>query len=455
MENQQTYSHEDIAGFLEAKNFRGIKSCFAKMQVADISEIFSKNELDGQLILFRLVAQNRRAKLFSYLHFEIQKEMLDALPDLVSISLLNEMDPVDRTQLLEELPDEVRSKLIAQMEPSERKIAWQLLSYPEDSIGRMMSPEFISVSPEVTANDAIAHLRWNSAGIAEVFLHHIFVTDEQGLLKGHVSLSALVLADPGTVRVAEIMDEVSYALSAYDDEGEAVDHFRKYDRPYIPVVDDHYRLVGIVEADDVFDVAEEEATENIQAFGGQASLEDSYLQTPMFTLFKKRGSWLAMIFLMMMFTANVLEAYESTFAMKFLLIFLPLIISSGGNSGSQAASLIIRGIAVKEIELADWWRVLNREIIMGLALGVVLGALGFWRVVYVGGLDYMAGITIASSLMCVVLFGAIAGSMLPLLLKKMRLDPAVSSSPVIASLVDIFGIFTLFNIAIFIAQWDR
>ncbi len=451
--DHKIYTTEDIADFLAAKNLRMIKTIFAKMEVADISEIFSKNDLDSNLILFRLVPKSRRAELFSYLHFEIQNGMLDALPDLVGVTLLNDMEPVDRTHLLEELPQELRAKLIAQMEPSERKIAWQLLSYPEDTIGRMMSPEFISVSPDVTVNDALAHIRWNSSGVSEIFLHHIFVVDEQGKLKGHVSLSSLVLADPGTVKVAEVMNELSYALSVYDEEGAAVDHFRKYDRPYIPVVDNEDRLVGIVEADDVFDVAEEEATENIQAFGGQTSLEDSYLHTPMFTLFKKRGSWLAMIFLMMMFTANVLEAYESTFAMKFLLIFLPLIISSGGNSGSQAASLIIRGIAVREIEVGDWWRVLSREILMGVALGLVLSVLGFWRVVYVSGLDVMAGFTIAASLLCVVLFGAIAGSMLPLVLKKMRLDPAVSSSPVIASLVDIFGIFTLFNIAIFIANW--
>ena len=421
------------------------------MEVADISEIFSELTLSENIALFRLVAKSRRPELFSYLHFEIQNGMLESMPEIVSVSLLNEMEPVDRTQLLEELPEELRARLIAQLEPGERKMAWQLLSYPEDSIGRMMSPEFVAISPELTVREALAHIRWKSSGLAENLLHHIFVIDGDRKLKGHVSLANLVLADPASTPVVDIMDDMTYALSVLDDEGTAVDHFRKYDRPYIPVVDEQKHLVGIVEADDVFDVAEEEATEDIQAFGGQASLEDSYLHTPIFTLFKKRGSWLAMIFLMMMFTANVLEAYESSFTMKFLLIFLPLIISSGGNSGSQAASLIIRGLAVKELDLSHWWQVLRREIVIGLALGIVLGALGYWRVVYVGGLDIKAGITIASSLVSIVTFGAVAGSMLPLLLKGMRLDPAVSSSPVIASLVDIFGIFTLFNIAIWIA----
>ncbi|SME90515.1 magnesium transporter [Pseudobacteriovorax antillogorgiicola] len=444
---------ESLTQYMDSKNFEEIRSAFKSMEIADISEILQDLDLSYTIAFFRMIPKDRRSEVFSYLPFERQREMLEKLPQIVAVNVLNEMEPVDRTQLLEELPEDVRVKKIAMLDPEERNMAWQLLSYPEDSIGRLMSPEFLAIAAKMTVREALADIRWNAEKIRESLLNHIFVIDEKGRLQGHLNLASLVVADPGSKKVSELVDPTPYSISVYEDEGVAVDYFRKYDRPYIPVVDNDGVLVGIVEADDIFDVAEEEATEDIQAFGGQASLEDSYLHTPMTTLFKKRGGWLATIFLMMMFTANVLQAYEDSFALKFIIIFLPLIISSGGNSGSQAASLIIRGLAVKDINLSDWAKVLRREIVMGLGLGIVLGALGYWRVVWIGDHGLGAGIAIGFSLVAVVTFGAVAGSMLPFILKGMKLDPAVSSSPVIASLVDIFGIFILFNIAIIISKY--
>lgn len=446
------YSAREIKVLMDSKDYKGLRDLLASIEVADISEIFDDLELSYSIALFRMAPKDRRTEIFSFLSFDKQQNMLARLPQQVVANILNEMEPVDRTQLLEDLPEDVRSKKISLLEPDERIMAWQLLSYPEDSIGRLMSPEFVAVNHNMTVIEALDHIRWNSEKIRESLLNHIFVVDDAGRLEGHLNLSRLVLADPRSLKVSELLEPKIHAVSVNEDEGAAVDYFRKYDRPYIPVVDDGGILVGMIEADDIFDVAEEEATEDIQAFGGQASLEESYLQTPVFTLFRKRGGWLATIFLMMMFTANVLKAYEDSFALQFVLIFLPLIISSGGNSGSQAASLIIRGLAVRDIEMDDWVKVLRREIIMGLCLGLVLGFLGFIRVVWIGDHGLLAGISISLSLVSVVTFGAVAGSMLPFILKGMKLDPAVSSSPVIASLVDIFGIFILFNIAIYLSK---
>ena len=446
------YSAREIKVLMDSKDYKGLRDLLASIEVADISEIFDDLELSYSIALFRMAPKDRRTEVFSFLSFDKQQNMLARLPQQVVANILNEMEPVDRTQLLEDLPEDVRSKKISLLEPDERIMAWQLLSYPEDSIGRLMSPEFVAVNHNMTVIEALDHIRWNSEKIRESLLNHIFVVDDAGRLEGHLNLSRLVLADPRSLKVSELLEPKIHAVSVNEDEGAAVDYFRKYDRPYIPVVDDGGILVGMIEADDIFDVAEEEATEDIQAFGGQASLEESYLQTPVFTLFRKRGGWLATIFLMMMFTANVLKAYEDSFALQFVLIFLPLIISSGGNSGSQAASLIIRGLAVRDIEMDDWVKVLRREIIMGLCLGLVLGFLGFIRVVWIGDHGLLAGISISLSLVSVVTFGAVAGSMLPFILKGMKLDPAVSSSPVIASLVDIFGIFILFNIAIYLSK---
>lgn len=448
MLDKSDYTARDIKKLMDGKDYKELRSLLSSLEIADISELFEELSLSYSIAFFRMVPKDRRTEVFSFLNFDKQQSMLERMPQLVVASILNEMEPVDRTQFLEDLPEEERAKNISLLEPSERNMAWKLLSYPEDSIGRIMSPEFVAVSKESTVKDVMADIRWNSERVRESLLNHIFVVDDKGKLEGHLNLSSLVIADPISMKVSELLDPTIYAVSVHEEEEAAVDYFRKYDRPYIPVVDREDVLVGIIEADIIFDVAEEDATEDIQAFGGQASLEESYLQTPVFTLFKKRGGWLASIFLMMMFTANVLQAYEDSFAMGFVLIFLPLIISSGGNSGSQAASLIIRGLAVRDIEMEDWSKVLRREIVMGLCLGLVLGFLGFMRVVWIGDHGLIAGLTIASSLVSIVTFGAVAGSMLPFILKSMNLDPAVSSSPVIASLVDIFGIFILFNIAI-------
>jgi magnesium transporter len=446
-------TQDQLEQWLNDHRFKAIRSAFKTMEVANISEYFRDMETEQCIVLLRLIPRSKRAELFSYLSFDRQEALLEQLPDNVSVAVLNEMEPVDRNRLLEDLPHEISTKLILKLTPEERKLTWQLLSYPEDSVGRIMSPEFLALRSGITVKDAMEDIRWHGTKFRESLLHHIFITNESGKLQGHVSLAALVLADPPTQLVDDLMDSHQETLSVFADESLAVDYFRKYDRPYIPIVDDDGLIVGIVEADDVFDVAEEEATEDIQAFGGQATLEDSYFETPFWVLLKKRGSWLSLIFMMSMFTANALEYFDKTIrTMSFLVFFLPLIIASGGNSGSQAASLIIRGLAVREMQLRDWLRVLSREVLIGLVLGLLLGFLGFWRAVWVSGLDSIAGMTVSVSLIAVVSFGAIAGSMLPFLLKFLRLDPAVSSSPVISSLVDLFGILVLFHLAVYLTR---
>ncbi len=442
-------SVEDVKHMLKERAFKRLRAAFKVIEAADLSDIFSELDIAQCIVLFRMIPKENRADVFSYFPYELQQKLLVQLPDAVAVSLLNEMEPVDRTQLLEELPSELSTKLILKLSPEERKIAWQLLSYPEDSVGRLMSPEFFAIKSGLSVRDALADIRWTGGKIPEDLLNQIFIVDEGTRLIGHVHLSSLVLADPATILVDELMDATLVKLKVSDDKSLAVDYFRKYDRPFIPVVDDEGIMLGLVEADDVFDVAEEEATEDIQAFGGQATLEDSYFQTSMLVLFRKRGGWLAMIFIMSMFSANALEHYDGAIqSMSFLVFFMPLIIASGGNSGSQAASLIIRGLAVREIELTDWWKVLRREVLIGLGLGLLLGGLGLLRAMLLGRMDFQHGMIICCTLVLVVIAGVLLGSMLPFVLRTLNLDPAVSSSPVISSLMDLFGILVLFNIAL-------
>jgi magnesium transporter len=446
---------QKLQALLDSRDLRAVKRSFREFETADLGEALTALPLETCLALFRLLPRKRRAETFAYLPFERQEQLLEELPDLVVTPILNDMEPDDRTRLLEELPFELRSKLLLRLTPEERKIAWQLLSHPEGSVGRLMTPELFDLSAEMQVNEVLAMLRWAHT-VPEDQLNTLFVTDEKGRCVGEVSLATLVTADPPTRKVVEVMQPHQALLRASDEQSVAVDFFRKYDRSSFPVVDDQGVLVGIVTADDVFDVAEEEATEDIQQFGGQSTLEDSYFETPLLTLFRKRAGWLALLFVGGTMTAACIKHYEGySDAMGWLVFFLPLIVSAGGNTGSQSASLVIRGIAVREMELKDWFRVMWREIAVGLALGLILGAMGYLRAA-AWHLEPVVGISVAVSVAGVVVFGSVTGAMLPFLFKRLKLDPAVISSPLLAQTVDIVGVLVFYNVAAAaIAHWQR
>jgi magnesium transporter len=449
-------NQELLAEALEKKDFRAIKAMFKTLEIADVGDLINDAPLEETPTLFRLVSKTRRALVFSYLNFDVQELMIEELPDGVLTPLVNEMEADDRTKMLEELPFEIRNKILLRLSPEERKIAWQLLSYPEESVGRLMTPDLIEFFPDMKVSDALDLMRWSHTNIPEEQLNFLFVTDADGRYVGEVSLARLVTSDPPTKKVSEIMRQKHVTLNPNDDQSKAVDVFRQYDRNYFPVTDDNGILIGIVTADDVFDVAEDEATEDIQQFGGQATLEDSYFETPITTLFKKRAGWLAILFLGGTITSACLKHYEDyTLTMAWLVFFLPLIVSAGGNTGSQSASLVIRGLAVREMEPSDWMRVMWREIVVGLGLGLVLAALGFARA-YVWDLGNAVSIVVGMTVMFIVCFGAVAGAMLPFLFKKAKLDPAVISSPLLAQLIDIVGVVLFYNVAYyFVKNWDK
>lgn len=436
----------EILESLTIRNYKNLRVTFRRAEAADIAAAVSKIEYPDSVILFRLIPNIKKTQVFAHLPIERQTELLEKLPDPLMSTLLNDMQPDDRTQLLEQLPFEISNKLLLKLEPDERQVAWKLLSFPDGSIGRITNPDFVSLRGDLKANEAIDFLRWNVKDV-EDSIDYIFITDINQVYLGEVKLSTMVLADPASMRLSEIMSSSYLTLSAFDPTEKAIDFLRKYDRTYYPVLGEKNVLIGVVTADDVFDVAEEEATEDIQQFGGQATLEGSYFQTPFFTLLRKRAGWLAFIFVGELFTGTVLRHFDDAIARwRFLVYFVPLIVSSGGNSGSQAASLVIRGLAVKEMELRDWFRILRREILMGISLGSILGVLGYFRALTWGNTTSTAIVVFLSLIGC-VLFGAVAGSMLPLIIKRSKFDPAVSSSPLIASVVDVCGIWIFFHIA--------
>lgn len=446
MNTQNKIEADYLIATLAIKDFLTIKDIFKRVSPVDIAEALSEVSVEECIVLYRLLTKRQKLDVFVYLEKYRQLELIEELPDVVVTSLLNEMEPDDRTRLLEDLPEELKQRILLRLSPEERNVAWQLLSYPDDSVGRLMTPDFMVLREKMNASEALDYIRWSSE-LPNEFLGLLFVCSEDGRLVGEVSLAELVKADPPLVKVAELASNMLVTLSPLTPGEAALELFRKYDRLIIPVVDDGGKIIGIVTADDMFEVAEEEATEDIQQFGGQGALENSYFQTPLHVMIRKRAGWLVLLFFGMLFSGSILRYYEDIITqLSFLVVFLPMVISSGGNSGTQSASLIIRGIAIAEMKQQDWKRVLRREVVTGLTLGLLLGCLGLARS-YFWGYSMAISLTVAFTLMGVVIFGAVSGASLPFLFKRMNLDPAVVSSPFIATIVDLSGIFIFISIA--------
>jgi len=422
------------------------------LNISDVAELISGYD-DFRLQIISTLSVNRASGTFKILDFPVQKEIMQELPPLKAAELLNALPADDRTAFMEELPVEVLRELIRLLEPEERRITLALLGYPEDSVGRLMTPDYLAVGQDWTIREVMEHIR--QYGKNSETIDVIYVVNEQGRLIDDVRIREFIFASPDT-RVSELVDGRYIALHMNDDQEKANQVFKMNNRVALPVVNDDNILLGIVTIDDILWVANEEFSEDMQKIGGTEALDEPYLEVPIFKLFKKRIVWLIVLFIGEMLTATAMGYYENEITRAVVLaLFIPLIISSGGNSGSQASTLIIQSMAVGEVTLKDWWRVMRREIVSGLLLGSVLGVIGFFRVVLWGrffpstyGDHYvLIGITVGISLIGVVLFGTLTGSMLPIVLKKLGADPAVSSAPFVATLVDVTGLIIYFSCA--------
>jgi magnesium transporter len=447
----------EIRELIAAGDEQTLSEVLNRWLTPDLAELVGALKVGEQIRVFRLLGAVRAAELFGYLDLFDQREVLDALPSAESVEILNAMAPDDRTALLAELPSEQTRGLIELLDPRERAVARTLLDYPEESVGRLMTPDYLVVSKNWTIRHVLDHVR--AYGRDSETLNVIYVVDPDGRLVDDLRIREILLA-PLHSRVADLMDRRCVSLAATDDKKTAVQVFGKYDRTALPVVDSDGHLAGIVTLDDVLDVAEEQATREIQRFGGQEALDDPYLSTSMAAMVRKRGSWLVILFIGEMFTATAMGYFEAEIARAVkLALFVPLIISSGGNTGSQAATLIIRALALGEFGLRDWWRVLRRELLAGLMLGAILGSIGFVRIAAWNAVSHMygehwllLGLTVATSLIGVVVWGTLTGSMLPFILKRLGFDPATSSAPFVATLVDVTGLIIYFSVALAILR---
>lgn len=445
----------EIEAHLDRRDFAAVRAAIADRPPGDVAELIGELGEGNRAVLFRILPRAQAAETFEYLTAEIQEGLIRALAQEQVALILNDMSPDDRTALLEELPASVTRQLLALLAPEERAIARRLLGYPEDSVGRLMTPYALAIGPKWTVLQALEHIRRH--GEDSETLNVVYVVSERGRLLDDLRIRQLLLAEP-EARIEELMDGHFVALQATDDQESAVRVLAEYDRVAVAVTDTDGQLLGIVTVDDVLDVAEEEATEDIQKIGGMEALEAPYMQASFAQLLRKRAGWLVLLFLGQLITIHAILRFSHQLeAAAFLVAFVPLIISSGGNSGSQAATLVVRAMALEEVTARDWFRVLRREAGFGMSLGLLLATIGSLRIAVgsVLGESFDAiwtdvALVVGLSLVGVVLWGVLIGSMLPFVLSALGADPATSSTPFVATIVDVTGLLLYLIVASFV-----
>jgi len=443
---------EEVVELIERNDNEQLKVFLDDLNISDVEHLI--DELPQYAVKFIDTLSIKRAvNVFRILDFPTQEKIIKKLDGEKLAELINLLPPDDRTSLFSELKGDAVKKLIILLPAKDRVEALSLLGYKEDSVGRLMTPDYVAVKKDWTVKRVLEHIR--RYGKDSETIDVIYVIDEDGILLDDIRIREILLANPD-VPIVELTDNRSIALNANDPQEEAINVFRMNNRVALPVTDNNGVLLGIVTVDDILWIANEEYTEDMHKIGGTQALDEPYLDMPIFGLFKKRIGWLVVLFLGEMLTATAMAHFEADIAKAVILaMFVPLIISSGGNSGSQASTLIIQAMALGEITIGDWWRVMRREIISGLMLGLVLGSIGFLRIftwtlfsdIY-GPHWALIGLTVGVALVGVVLWGSLAGSMLPLLLKKLGADPATSSAPFVATLVDVTGLIIYFSVAV-------
>jgi magnesium transporter len=456
-ELEETSINEQFEQLMQTNDASVIRDFLDDQNISDVADLIYEYE-DYEAQIISNMSINRAAKVFKILDVSVQKRIVHELSSYKTAALLNELPPDDRTDFLEELPKHVIRDLIKLLDPEERKITLSMLGYPEDSIGRLMTPDYVYVYPYNTVEQVLNTIR--KVGKNTETIDVIYVVNKAGELLDDLRIRDIILALPET-KIEELTDQRVVSLNVNDDQEHASEIFKMNNRVALPVTDANNILLGIVTIDDMFWVANEEFSEDIQKIGGTEALDQPYLDMPLLKLIKKRVGWLIILFVGEMLTATAMAYFSDEIQKAVVLsIFVPLIMSSGGNSGSQASTLIIQALAVGDISLSDWWRVMRREISSGIMLGGILGFIGFvrviiWHVLMAHGIIenlygehwMLIAISVGLSLIGVVLWGTLSGSMLPIILKRLGADPAVSSAPFVATLVDVTGLIIYFSIA--------
>ena len=446
-----TETTTDLVSLIRTGDFNRLREEMQRLRPQEIAAALAEWRSDDQVLAFRILPRRTAASVFEYMAPESQAALVKAMGQADVAALLNHMSPDDRTMFFSELPANATRQLITLLTDEERREAVTLLGYEPGTVGRLMTPHYIAVNEDWTVRQVLDYVREH--GQDSETLNVIYVVDDAGVLIDDIRIREFLVV-PLDKRVSDLMDRRFVVLKATDTQASAVEVFRREDRTALPVTDTAGVLIGIVTVDDVLDVAEEVATREIQLFGGSEALDEPYLEIAPWRMVKKRAGWLIVLFLGEMLTATAMGFFEKEIAKAVVLaLFVPLIISSGGNSGSQASTLVIRALALGEVKLRDWWRVIRREVFAGLALGCILGSIGFLRIAIWSMFSTIYGphwllvaLTVSLSLVGVVLWGTLVGSILPFILRRLGFDPATSSAPFVATLVDVTGLIIYFSV---------
>lgn len=438
---------------IEAGNVGKFRNFLDSLNISTIEDLIDEIPEHAALII-DVLSPNRAINVFRILDVPTQERIIKKLPENKISEIINELPPDDRTSFLSDIKDEdMVAKLLSYLSPDDKKETNTLLAYPENSVGRLMTPDYLAINKDITVQQALDYIRTNGKNSETIDV--IYIVDNKGVLLDDLRIRELLIAEPITL-IGDLMDNRLIYLNALDPEEQAIQIFKMNNRVALPVIDEHKKLLGIVTIDDILWLADEEHSEDIQRIGGTEALDEPYLDISIRKLVKKRAGWLIVLFIGELLTASVMQYYEDQLAKVIILaMFLPLMISSGGNSGSQASTLIIQAMAMGEVKLYDWWKVFRREILSGLSLGIILGSIGFFRI-YIWHLIFphlygeqwlMVGTTVSLALVGIVLWGSLIGSMLPFILKRLGADPATSSAPFVATIVDVTGLMIYLTIA--------
>ena len=447
MAEENTEMDSKMEPLIASGNIKAISEELSNWADPEVADCILRLDKPHQILVYRALPRPRAADVFAYFEPEDQDIFLEALTDADTRSLLANLSPDDRTALLEELPATLTRRLLQLLSPEDLVESRQLLGYPEESVGRLMTPDYIRIREEWTCEQALAHMRKYGRD-SEIF-NILYVTDGKGMLIDIVRMRRIIMAPPATP-IKDMLNYQFVCLSAYDDREVAVEQIQRYDVTALPVVDSEGVIVGIVTVDDIMDVAEEETTEDIQKGVAVAPLETKYSAAGPTQLFRKRIGWLLILIFVNLISAGVISSYEH-YVKEFitLALFMPLVIASGGNCGSQSATLMVRAIATGDLALSDWLNAVGKETFVGLLLGIAMAVIAGLVSNLYGG-DMKIALIVALSMIAIVFVSNTFGALLPFLLSRLKIDPAAASSPLITSIMDVLGLMIYFSIAVVI-----
>lgn len=433
---------KEILRLIDEKKYIAIQKELSEMNEVDVAELLDPLDAKTTLLIFRMLPKDLAANVFSHFSKEQQLGIINAITDKELMHIMDELFFDDMIDLLEEMPANIVKKILRYTNEDERALINHFLKYPEDSAGSLMTIEYVDLKKAMTVREALKHIK--ETGMDKETVYTCYVTDSKRTLEGFISLRTLVTADEDII-IGNIMESEVIHVNTHDDQENVANQFKKYGYLALPVVDNENRLTGIITVDDIMEVMEQEATEDFQRMAAMSPSEEAYLGTGVFALARHRLPWLLVLMISATFTGRIMQRFEDVLTQIVVLsAFIPMLMDTGGNSGSQSSTLIIRGLATGEIVMKDWWRVLFKEIRVSLLVGVALAITNFARLLFFEKIDILISLTVSITIVVTVMSSKIVGGLLPLIAKKMKLDPAIMAGPLITTIVDALALIVYF-----------